>query len=416
MAIDTQVPLGSIDLSAWEFWDAPEERREAAFVTLRREDPVRFFDEVALPGFPPGPGYWALVRHDDVLFANRHAELFCSGRGTNIPDFPVEIAEFFGSMINMDDPRHGRLRGLVQKGFVPKMVRQVEGYVRDKARAIVDDLLEKHPDGTCDFVEEVAAPLPLQIICDMMGIPDDDQAQIFAWTNIILGFGDPDFAGTFDTLMETSVAMFEYAQQLGHERLQHPRSDIASELMHAVVDGERLSPSDFGSFFILLAAAGNETTRNAISHGMKALTDHPDQRRIWWEDFDTIAPTAVEEIVRWATPVIHFRRTATRDTEIRGVKITEGDKVLLWFNSANRDEEQFDDPFRFDVRRSPNQHLGFGGGGPHFCLGRNLAQSEIAAMFDEIRRRLPRLEVTGEPARLKSPFIHGIKRMPCAWR
>jgi len=417
VVIDTEVPLSNIDLSSWDFWDAPEDYREAAFATLRREDPVRFSAEVSLPGFPAGPGYWSLVRYDDVSFANRHAQLFCSGKGTNIPDFPVEIAEFFGSMINMDDPRHARLRGLVQKGFTPRMVRQVEGYVRDKARAIVNALLEKHPDGTCDFVEEVAAPLPLQIICDMMGIPDEDQRQIFAWTNIILGFGDPDYGTTFETLMETSVAMFEYAQQLGQDRLKRPRDDIASELMHAVVDGERLSPSEFGSFFILLAAAGNETTRNAISHGMKALTDNPEQRRIWWEDFEGVAPTAVEEIVRWATPVIHFRRTATADAEIRGVKIAEGDKVLLWFNSANRDEAQFDDPFHFDVRRSPNPHLGFGGGGPHFCLGRNLARSEITVMFDEIRRRLPRLEVTGEPARLlRSPFIHGIKRMPCAWK
>ena len=210
--------------------------------------------------------------------------------------------------------------------------------------------------------------------------------------------------------------MFAYAQALGEDRQANPTDDLTSVLMHAEVDGERLTTQEFGSFFILLVVAGNETTRNAISHGMKALTDHPDQRQVWWDDFDGHAKTAVEEIVRWATPVIHFRRTATADTELSGQKIAAGDKVVLWYNSANRDERVFTDPYRFDVTRplQPAQ-VGFGAGGPHFCLGASLARREITVMFDEIHRRVPDLRVTGEPAYLQSFFINGIKRLPCAW-
>jgi cytochrome P450 len=295
------------------------------------------------------------------------------------------------------------------------MVAQVEGYVKDKARRLVDRALEEHPDRRCDFVEAFAAPLPLQIICEMMGIPAEDEARVFAWTNVIMGAGDPDYGGTLENLMTNSMEMFRYANELGEDRRAHPRDDIASSLMQAELDGERLTAQEFGSFFILLVVAGNETTRNAISHGMKALTDFPDQRRTWWDDFDRVSRNAVEEIVRWASPVIHFRRTTSADTEIRGQRIAAGDKVVLWFNSANRDEEQFERADTFDVRRYPNNHLGFGGGGPHFCLGASLARREIAVMFDEIHRRLPGLEVTGPPAMLQSNFINGIKSMPCAW-
>ena len=409
------VPLAEIELSGPEVWMQGNEYREAAFATLRREAPVRFFKEYEIPNWPTGPGYWALTRYDDIVEASRRPDIFCSGQGTNITDLPQEISEFFGSMISMDDPKHARLRGLVQKGFTPRMVAQVEQYVHDKARLLVDQALERHPDRSCDFVETFAAPLPLQIICEMMGIPPEDEARVFAWTNVILGAGDPDYGGTFEALMQASVEMYEYAHALGEQRRDHPRDDITSALMQAELDGQRLTTQEFGSFFILLVVAGNETTRNAISHGMKALTDFPEQRRTWWDDFQRHQRNAVEEIVRWSTPVISFRRTATQDTEMRGVPIRAGDKVVYWFNSANRDEERFEDPQRFDIRRSPNAHLGFGGGGPHFCLGASLARREISVMFDEIRRRLPTMEVTGAPAMLQSNFIHGIKSMPCAW-
>jgi cytochrome P450 len=408
--------LDEIDLSDTNFWLESLEYREAAFALLRREAPVKFFSELPFEAFPAGPGYWALTRYDDIWHASRNPQLFCSGKGSNIPDLPIEISEFFGSMINMDDPKHARLRGIVQKGFTPKMIKQAEDYVRERAVSVIDSVIERFPVGTCDFVAEIAAPLPLEIICAMMGIPASDTKQIFTWTNVILGAGDPDYGGAFDKFMQTALEIFAYAQRLGQDRLDHPRDDLTSSLMHAELDGQRLTPQEFGSFFILLVVAGNETTRNAISHGMKALTDFPDQRQIWWDDFATVAPTAVEEIVRWATPVIHFRRTATADTEIRGVKIAEGEKVVYWYNSANRDEEKFANPGLFDVRRSPNPQLGYGAGGPHFCLGANLARREITVMFDEIHRRLPNLVITGEPARLQSPFINGIKRLPCAWK
>jgi len=417
------VPLDEVDLSSFPFWTESEEHREAAFKTLRDEDPVRFFDafkpaDDTPAAFPIDPkGYWALTRHTDVWRVSRNPQLFCSSRGgVNIGDMPAEIAEFFGSMIAMDDPKHARLRGIVQKGFTPKTVGQVEVYVRAKAAEIVDDLLERFPERQCDFVENVAAPMPLKIICEMMGIPESDEKQVFAWTNVILGVGDPDYATTLEELMKSSLEIYAYAQALGEDRLENPKDDITTALMHAELDGERLTVQEFGSFFILLVVAGNETTRNAISWGMKLLTDHPDQRSIWWDDFHGVARTAVEEIVRVASPVISFRRTATADTEIGGKAIAEGDKVVMWYNSANRDERVFPDPFRFDVRRETAlQQVGFGAGGPHFCLGANLARREITVMFDELRRRLPLLEITGEPARLQSSFIHGIKRMPCAW-
>jgi cytochrome P450 len=409
------VPVDENTFTDIAFWLRPADEREGAFRWLRDHEPVKFVNEGLVPGFPQGPGFWAVTRYDDVWHASRNPQLFCSGRGTNIPDLPIEIAEFFGSMINMDDPKHFRLRSIVSKGFTPKEIARVESYVKSVAAGIVDDLLERFPERTCDFVEQIAAPLPLRIICEMMGIPKSDEAQIFAWTNVILGAGDPDYGGTFEHLLTESLAMYQYAIELGQDRLDHPTDDLTSVLMHAVVDGERLTTQEFASFFILLVVAGNETTRNAISHGMRMLTLLPDQKRTWFGDFETHTRSAVEEIVRWASPVIHFRRTATADTELGGQAIKAGDKVVLWYNSANRDERTFAQPYVFDVTRQPNAQAGFGAGGPHFCLGANLARREIAVMFDEIRRRLPDLAITGEPAMLQSAFIHGIKRMPCAW-
>jgi cytochrome P450 len=248
----------------------------------------------------------------------------------------------------------------------------------------------------------------------MMGIPESDERQILDWTNVILGAGDPDFGGTLENLITVALEMFAYAQALGEARLANPTDDLTSVMMHSIVDGDRMSSQEFGSFFILLVVAGNETTRNAISHGMLQLTEHPDQKAAWYANFESKTKGAVEEIVRWASPVIHFRRTATRDTEIRGVKIKEGEKVVMWYNSGNRDEEIYENPHQFNIARTlaPAQ-VGFGAGGPHFCLGANLARREIAVMFDEIRRRLPNLVITGEPAYLQSNFINGIKRMPC---
>jgi cytochrome P450 len=409
------VAVDSINISDPEFWKGSRQHRESVFATLRREAPVKFFPEIPLANFPVGPGYWALTKHDDIWHVSRNPELFCSGKGSNIADLTVELNEFFGSMISMDDPKHVRLRTIVSKGFTPKEITRIEEYVKNKAKSIVDKVLAKYgANEEFDFVDAIAAPFPLQIICEMMGIPESDERQILDWTNVILGAGDPDFGGTLENLINVALEMFAYAQALGEARLANPTDDLTSVMMHSIVDGDRMSSQEFGSFFILLVVAGNETTRNAISHGMLQLTEHPDQKAAWYGDFESKTKGAVEEIVRWASPVIHFRRTATRDTEIRGVKIKAGEKVVMWYNSGNRDEEIYENPHQFNIARTlaPAQ-VGFGAGGPHFCLGANLARREIAVMFDEIRRRLPNLVVTGEPAYLQSNFINGIKRMPC---
>jgi cytochrome P450 len=414
----TPVPLDDFDLSDLEFWNGPREVREGAFLTLRDTPELVHFEERLLEDFPfpPGVGYYALARHDEIWHVSRNPKLFCSGQGSNIGDLPQEMNEFFGSMINMDDPQHFRLRSIVSKGFTPREITRVEGYVHDKAAAIVDRLLEQFPAKTCDFVEHVASALPLEIICDMMGIPSDDYAKIFGWTNTILGVGDPDFVTSYEDLMTQSLEMFMYAQALGEARRANPTDDITSVMMGAEVDGEQLTAQEFGSFFILLVVAGNETTRNAISHGMKALTDNPGQLDVLYGDYGTHSKTAIEEMVRWASPVIHFRRTATEDTKIAGQPIAAGEKVVMFYNSGNRDERVYDDPYTFDATRpvQPAQ-IGFGAGGPHFCLGANLARREMTVMFDELRRRLPSLRITGEPDYLQSNFINGIKRLECAW-
>ncbi|MFI5316827.1 MAG: cytochrome P450 [Myxococcota bacterium] len=399
------------------FWSKPLQDREGAFLLLRRERPMSFHEEFEPPPeipLPRGPGYWAVTRHADVVTASRNSELFCSGKGTNIPDLPAQMNEFFGSMLNMDDPRHARLRGIVSRGFTPRALAKLAHDVERRAKALVDAVIDQ---GECDFVSKFAAPLPLGIICDMMGIPESQTQFVFDQTNIILGLGDPEYvtpgANPIITAMTSASALVALMNEIGAERRKNPKEDLTSQLLHGQVDGESLTDQELASFFVLLVTAGNETTRNAISHGMKALSDHPDERRKWAADFEGVAPRAVEEIVRWASPVIHFRRTVTRDTELGGQKLREGEKVVLWYNSANRDELAFPDPYRFDLTRSPNEHVGFGGPGAHHCLGANLARREMTVVFRELFRRLPDLEISGEPAMLQSNFIHGIKRMPC---
>ncbi|HYD49151.1 MAG TPA: cytochrome P450 [Terriglobales bacterium] len=408
--------VDDIHLSEPMFWARPLPEREGAFASLRREKPISFHEEFWMEGFPfpRGPGYWALTRYHDILTVSRQPELFCSGQGSNIADLPPDFAEFFGSMINMDDPRHARLRRIVSRGFTPRRIQQVEDNVQRSATRIIDDVADK---GEVDFVTEIAAALPLKIICDLMGIPESEYRFIFDRTNIILGAGDPEYVSDpmaiVPALLQAGAELSQLVQELGRERIKNPTDDLTSALVNAEVDGEKLTEQELGSFFVLLVVAGNETTRNAISHGMKALTDYPDQQARWASDFERYAPTAVEEIVRWATPVIHFRRTATRDTELSGQKIGAGQKVVLWYCSGNRDEAIFPDPFRFDIGREPNEHVGFGGPGPHFCLGAHLARREITVMFREIFRRLPDIHAVSEPDRLQSFFIHGIKHLRC---
>ena len=365
------VPLSDIDLGAWKFWVLDDDLRDGAFATLRREAPISFHMPLETPGVDGGPGHWALTRYDDVWYASRHPHIFSSSPSITINDANPDLSEFFGSMIVMDDPRHLRLRNIVSRAFTPKVVARTEASVRDRARRLVEKMIAEHPDGTAEVVAELAGPLPLQVICDMMGIPEDDHQQ-----HVPLDQRDPRVRGQGHRHRLRRVRQ----GRDGHRRLCHRRSpktagptrseDLTTALVQAEVDGERLTSAEIASFFILLVVAGNETTRNAISHGVLALTRYPDERARWWADYETLAPTAVEEIVRWASPVIYMRRTLTEDCELSGTKMAAGDKATLWYCSANRDEDKFADPWTFDVGRSPNPHAGFGGGGAHFCLGR----------------------------------------------
>ncbi len=414
-SVPPDVPIGEVNLGSWDFWAMDDEVRDGAFATLRRDAPVSRHPEFVQDGFEPGRGHWALTRYDDVFRASRHPEIFSSAQGIVIGDQSPELAEYFGSMIALDDPRHTRLRNIVRSAFTPRVLGRIEESVRDRAHRLVAAMVADNPDGTADFVASLAGPLPLQIICDMMGIPESDHQKVFGWTNVILGFGDPEITADFDEFARVAMDIGAYAAALADDRRARPGDDLTTSLVQAELDGQRLTSSEVASFFILLVVAGNETTRNAISHGLLALSRHPEQRDDWWSDFDAVAPTAVEEVVRWASPVAYMRRTVTRETELSGVTLAEGDKVTLWYGSANRDERKFSDPWTFDVRRHPNPHLGFGGGGAHFCLGANLARREITVAFEELHRMTPDIAATEEPARLQSAFIHGIKRLPVAW-
>jgi cytochrome P450 len=406
--------VDSFDLSDLEFWTAPIADREKAFAQLRALPERPFFDEPEGAALPQGPGYWSLTRHDEVVEASRRAEEFCSGKGTNILDLPQDFLEFFGSMINMDDPRHGRLRRIVSRAFTPKMLDSMKADVETIAAEMIADIGDR---GSCDFVTEVAALLPLRVIVDLMGIPRTEEKFIFDRTNVILGFTDPEYVDSEDpnvvigAILSAGQDLASMVLELGEDRVKNPRNDLTTALVTAEVDGEMLTPQELASFFILLVVAGNETTRNAIAHGLHLLTTHPDQRQVLLDDFDAVIPTAVEEIVRIASPVIHFRRTVTHDgVRLGDQEFNEGDKVVLWYWSANRDERIFGDG-AFDVRRTPNDHVGFGGPGPHFCLGAHLARREITVAFRELFRRLPDIRSTGEPERLRSNFINGIKHL-----
>jgi cholest-4-en-3-one 26-monooxygenase len=374
------------------------------FEVLRREAPVYWHED------PEGPGFWALTRHEDVVLVNRDNELFSSARGSALimEQDEESLEQQRLMMLNMDPPMHTRYRLLVNKGFTPRMVGQLQERARGYVNAMIDDVGEK---GECDFVTDIAAELPLQVIAEIMGVPQEERHLVFDWSNRMVGSDDPEYNTTREEAFEASAELYAYANQLAAKKRTNPGDDIISALLHAELDGDRLTELEFDLFFLLLAVAGNETTRNLIAHAQLALMENPAERAKLLAD-PSLVPQAVEEMLRWGTPVMHFRRTAQRDTEIRGQRIAEGDKVVIWYISANRDESVFDDPYRFDVTRAPNEHVAFGGGGPHFCLGANLARLEIRVMFEELLRRMPDMALAGPPQRLRSNFINGIKHMP----
>ena len=417
MTFEDVIPLDAIDLSEMEFWARPLAEREGAFYQLRTNRPLAFFTEPESQSelVPSGPGYFAVTKYDDIIEISKDPALYCSGKGaTSIFDLPEFMNDFFGSMINMDDPRHARLRKIVSAAFTPKMLKAIEDQVVIAAREIVDDIIIK---GGGDFVTDVAARLPLKVICDMMGIPESEYDTVFTRSNVILGAGDEEYVTQGDAdfiinaLLTAGGDLHKLVSDLGASRRANPTNDLTSALVNTEVDGERLTDAELGSFFILLVVAGNETTRNAIAHGLDFFTQNPEQRSYVLADIDGRMPAAVEEIVRVASPVVWMRRTATRAGTLRGVDFDEGAKFILFYWSANRDTDVFTDPCSFDVTRSPNPHLGFGGPGPHFCLGAHLARREITVMWKELFNRVPDIRATTAPDRLLSSFINGIKHL-----
>ena len=409
--------LENIDLSDIEFWAKPWNERNAAFATLRRENPIAYFPEPIIDPFPAGPGYYAITKMHDILEISRHPEVFCSGQGAvSILDMPAEMNEFYGSLISMDDPRHARLRKIVSGTFTPRMLNAVLDDVEKTAKKVVDRIVDK---GEIDFVTDVSMPFPLLVILDMMGIPHSEYDMVLAQSNIILSGGDPDFIpeGTepITAFLEAGAMLAGLLNELAVLRRATPTDDLLSALVNTEVDGEQLSGDELASFFILLSVAGHETTRTALNHGITHLSQNPDQRALFLADIEGVMPTTVEEIVRYASPVVWMRRTLTRDYLLSGHEFHQGDKVIMFYGSANRDEAVFNDPDTFNVLRDPNPHVGFGGPGPHFCLGAHLARREIALMFRELYTRLPDLELAGPPVQLRSSFINGVKSLPISF-
>ena len=403
----TSLALDEINPGSFDFWLRNDV--DGALARLRRERPIAWHQHP-----DSGRGFWSLTRFDDIAAASRDWETFSSAWGIQVLTDPEDTDRLgIRSMISTDPPKHTKLRSIVNRGFTPRMVAKAEDSVRRRAREIVDTIA---PKGRIEFVSEVSAALPVAIICDMVGVPEADRPKLLDLTNRLLAGGDPEYGGTKESLAQAGHELRDYGLWLGKSRLEHPQEDIATTLVHAELDGEALPPEDLGPFILLLIAAGNETTRNAISHGLWALTQFPDEKRRWLEDLDGRAITAAEEIVRWASPVLHMRRTLTRDVVFGGVEMTKGQKVAMWYISANRDEAHFQDPYRFDITREPNHQGGFGTGGAHFCLGAHLARREVVVMMTELLRRIPDIEATGTPEKLRSNFVHGIKRLPAAFK
>jgi cholest-4-en-3-one 26-monooxygenase len=398
----TERALEGIDLLAGT-WGKGEPHDQ--FDRLRAEAPVYWHP------VPGDTGFWALTKHADVRAVSHDHHTYSSELGgTFIPTSDEEaLANMRLTILNMDPPKHNRYRRLVSKGFTPRMISALSEEIERRAAVVVDNVCEK---GEVEFVEEIAAQVPVQMICEMIGLEPEVWPRMFEISNQLIGSrDDPDYQELPGGPQAAAMEIYALCDAVAEDRRQHPRDDIMTALVQAEVDGERLDQFELNMFFITLVVAGNETTRNLINHSMLALIDHPDQAQRLRDD-PSLWDTAVEEMLRWGSSIHNFRRTATRDTELRGVPIKEGDKVVMYYAAANRDPEVFADPHRFDVGRTPNDHVAFGGGGVHFCLGANLARAEIRATMRQLVERLPDLELAGPVSRLHSDFVNGIKSMP----
>ena len=406
------------DLGSLEFWGLPAEERDVIFEQLRREAPLSRHappqDILGLPDQRRKP-YWAIVRYDDIRRISRDPRTFCSGEGVQFADAPPEMLEASQSFLAMDAPRHTTLRALVSSAFTPRQVARIEASIEANAEQIV---AQAASTGGGDFVDLIAKRLPLTTISDALGVPDADRERVMAAADTLIGASDPDVFGERSPLEVLGGALWtltEYATEMATHREQHPGEDLMTALVQAEVDGERLTHAEIAAFLVLLSVAGNDTSRHTTSHAMRALTLNPAQRADLLEDLDARLPVAVEEFVRWASPVLTFRRTTTRGVELHGQLLPAGEKVVLFYHSGNRDADAFVDPWRFDVRRDPNRHLGFGGGGPHYCMGASLARTQLTSLFRELLQLLPDIEADEPEMFRSSSFIHGIKRMPCSF-
>ena len=391
------------------FWALPEGERAAAFRVLREKKPVSFHAELRPDGSPDGPGFWALTRYADVWEAGRDPGTFVSGEGWMIRDTPRELARFIGSLVAYDPPTHTKLRSVMSRSFTPRAMARLEPLIERAAAQAIDRIPS---EGSFDLATDVAPHLPFMVICELVGIPESSRARALELMRIMTGHVRPS-SGRGSGLVSAAREMADMAAEIGAQRREAPRDDLASLLVQADVGGSGLSPEEIGSYFVLLTGAGSETTATAAIHGVRALTRFPLQRQLLLSDLDRYLPGTVEEILRWSSPVIQFRRTAARDVELGGEKIVCGEKVVLFFASANRDETHFPEPDAFDVTRVPNDHVAFGSGGPHYCLGAHLARSELMAFFRELLTRYPEIEAVEEPELVGSNFVHAVRRLFC---
>jgi cytochrome P450 len=410
-------PYDPIDLSSRSFWAASASAREQSFATLRRERPVSWHPPAvaSLVEDPDDPGFWAAVGHADMVEVSRRSDVFMSGRGVIFENAPEEVLEMTQSFLAMDDPRHAKLRKLVSTAFTPRQITRITDRIEANAKAIVQEL--SAAGSGADFVAHCSSQLPLRTLSDMFGVPESERVAVCDAANDIVSAGDPvHLAGRDpnDVAFAAVLELHRVALQMAAVRRSEPAEDLMTSLVQAEVDGEGLLDEEISAFFVLLSVAGNDTTRQTTSHALRALTDHPAQRLWLLADFENRIASAVEEFLRWATPVMTFRRTAARDIELHGQLIAAGEKVVMFYPSANWDESVFADPKSFDLARYPNPHLTFGGGGSHFCLGAQLARTQLRAIFRELLAQLPDIQA-GEPRYLVSNFIHAIGEMPCAF-
>ncbi|MBJ8345186.1 cytochrome P450 [Antrihabitans sp. YC2-6] len=406
-------PYDSLSVSALSFWEQNADQRDETFKQLRASRPVSWHPPVEGALMPPeNDGIWAVTSHQHVVEVSKRPDLFCSGEGIQLEEVPQDILEAASSFLGMDAPRHGLLRKLVSSAFTPKQVAKIHEQIRNQSRVIVDDLLAA---GDCDFVEQVSKRLPMWTIYEMVGLSPELREQAAHHADGMVSWADEEVAAgreAGEVLNDSLVGLLMLGMELAEERRQNPQADLMTNLVQAEVDGERLTDEEIGSFFVLLSVAGNDTTRNTISLAAKALSDHPEQKALLLEDFEGNIGPAIEEFVRWVTPVMTFRRVATQDTELGGQQIRKGEWVVMFYSSANRDEQVFIDPEKFDITRKPNPHVAFGGGGPHYCMGNFLAKIQLREIFHELLFRVPDLKI-GEPSYLVGNFVRAVKSMPC---